>query len=411
MVVVYNPTIQRVVTCFVLTRSTNSPPNVTIFHRCATMPTFANFWAAISGTIEPDETPYEAAQRELQEETNLGEHKCIVDENSGGLFINVPYRSPRTDQERIIRVYPFVVYYDPSGGDDNRLLELRGTEHDEHKIVTIKELEAMEMEDLLVPNLVQTFHHATFGRFLSNIPDNVRTWASDKENGASVMTANALKLVHKSDTPTETAKQIAMLRPSMVPIVNVMNEVIKSGRKDAVSMESFQREIQRCVDLGIEEVRRLVESKPDLTIATFSRSGTLAKILQHFIIIQQSSRQASNNVKVICAQSTPGGEGELMAKDLNCDWVTDAQLKEMLGLSEIDLLLVGSDCILDQSMVNKVGTKELCEIAKENNVRVFCCADCWKLWDDTFAPPLERDLFEIVPLELVTKLLVPERLE
>jgi hypothetical protein len=116
MVAVTTP-IHRVVTCFILSSSNR----IAIFHRCATMPYFPNHFAGISGTIEPNETPHQAAQRELFEETNLIE----TVEEQGGLFVNVPYASPRTQQKRIIRVYPFVIHV-----SDNVPLEMRGTEHD-----------------------------------------------------------------------------------------------------------------------------------------------------------------------------------------------------------------------------------------------------------------------------------------
>jgi 8-oxo-dGTP pyrophosphatase MutT (NUDIX family) len=228
--------IHRVVTCFILTQQ-QQQLRIAIFHRCDTMPTFPSFWAGVSGTIEANESPYHAAQRELQEETNLTQ---IVEEEQGGLYVNVPYVSKRTNQERIIRVYPFVVHV-----PEDVILKLRGTEHDRFQFVSIRQLESMQSE--CVPGLVQAFHHATYGNYDASISERVREWASDKENGASVMTQNALKLIETEENPKTVARQIAMLRPSMVPIVNVMREIIRNG-KEAVTMESFQIELQRCVD-------------------------------------------------------------------------------------------------------------------------------------------------------------------
>jgi translation initiation factor 2B subunit (eIF-2B alpha/beta/delta family)/8-oxo-dGTP pyrophosphatase MutT (NUDIX family) len=387
--------IHRVVTCFILTQQQHK---IALFHRCESMPTFANYWASISGTIEANESPYQAAQRELLEETNLTTQ--IVNQD-GGLYVNIPYVSKRAnDQERIIRVYPFVVTV-----PEDVPLELRGTEHDCYQFVSLYELEAMESQ--CVSGLVQAFHHATFGRLDTSIPERVREWAKDQENGASVMTQNAIQLLsiqQKKDTdnnaPTRVlAQQISMLQPSMVSIVNAMREIVEKG-EDAVTMESFQQQVQRCVDLGIQMLEELIQSKnkKEISIATFSRSGTLARVLQPF----------AQTCRILCGQSTPGNEGELMANDLHTDWVTDAELQRLLSSStNIDLLLVGSDCILPDTMVNKVGTRQLCLAAKVGKVPVYCCADRWKLWEDIFAPPMERDLFELVPLELITKLLVP----
>jgi translation initiation factor 2B subunit (eIF-2B alpha/beta/delta family)/8-oxo-dGTP pyrophosphatase MutT (NUDIX family) len=394
-----SPRIHRVVTTFIVRRPNSIidttggvlPPKVAIFHRCDTMPTFPSYWAGISGTIEDGETPHQAAQRELLEETNITE--TVTDQ--GGLYLDVLYQDPKRQQERTIRVYPFVVTI----GDETSI-ELRGTEHDRYQMVTVDELEAME--SVCVPGLVQAFHHATYGSYDQSIASEVREWARDKENGASVMTSNALQLLHKSadhDWKTK-ARHIAMLRPSMVPITNAMQHVLENGR-ESVTMASLQQSIIQSVALGIQAIEELENNKSNkkMTIGTFSRSGTLRLLLSPFL----------ERHTIVCGKSSPGNEGELMAQDLDgSTCMDDEELRAWLANGKIDLLVVGSDCILPQmdAMVNKVGTRELCRIATENHVPVFCCADRWKIWNDKFAPPLEADLFELVPLQWITTMLI-----
>jgi len=359
------------------------------------MPTFPSHWAGISGTIEEGETPHQAAQRELSEETNVIEQV----EEQGGLYLDVPYLSPSSQKERTIRVYPFVVHVPPEVSSS---LALRGTEHDRYQIVSIDRFEEMESE--CVPGLVRAFHHATYGAYDKTISPAIREWASDVKNGASVMTANALKLLFDNQGEDDDwrikAGQITMMRPSMVPICNVMGKLIEDGKK-AVTPESFQMTIQKSVVIGVNAVNEAVEdANKQLTIATFSRSGTLRQVLCPFL----------DQVNVVCGKSSPGNEGELMVEDLNgSTCISDLELKNWLTSGKIDLLLVGSDCILPEAkqMINKVGTHELCQVAHQNRIPVFCCADRWKVWHDTFPPPLEQDLFELVPLDLITKLLVP----
>ncbi|KAL3944172.1 MAG: hypothetical protein SGBAC_001729 [Bacillariaceae sp.] len=95
------------------------------------MPSFPNHWAGISGTIEAGETPLQAAERELHEETNMSCESSM----ESGLFVNVPYVSKRTQETRIIRVYPHVVQI-----PETVELEMRGTEHDSFKFITVQEL-------------------------------------------------------------------------------------------------------------------------------------------------------------------------------------------------------------------------------------------------------------------------------
>jgi hypothetical protein len=62
-----------------------------------------------------------------------------------------------------------------------------------------------------------------------------------------------------------------MLRQLMAPIANVMYAIIQSGNKDAMTAESFQADLQQCVDLGIEALQKLQLTKNNepLTMATF----------------------------------------------------------------------------------------------------------------------------------------------
>lgn len=215
------------------------------------------------------ETPYQAARRELIEETNVfTELENGVLEEQGGPYLGVPYISPSRrsgtqqtqTQKRIIRVYPFAVHI---SDDDANRFERRGTEHDDHKFVAFEELSNMESQ--YVPGLLQAFHHATYGTFHREISDNVRCSSNDKENAASIMTQTANKLVTSNNnnndnndecratTRTTKARHIAMLRPSIVPIVNVMNRIIAEiGKESAVvAMESlFLHEMDRCVEMG-----------------------------------------------------------------------------------------------------------------------------------------------------------------
>jgi translation initiation factor 2B subunit (eIF-2B alpha/beta/delta family)/8-oxo-dGTP pyrophosphatase MutT (NUDIX family) len=416
------PSIHRVVTCFILSsqQEQNEDVQVAIFHRCDTMPSFPSYWAGISGTIEANETPWQAAQRELEEETNLSS-KLV---HAAGLYVNVPV-SP----SRIVRVYPFVVNVPAKHGG----LELKGTEHDEFKFVYIAQLEALQSQ--CVPGLLQAFHHATRGTFLLNkssdnksqtpsvplsIPSSVQEWARDKENGASVMTQNACNLledIQDLETRIQLASTIAMLRPTMVPIVNAMHQIITN--KGTFEPKLLFHELERSVDLGREAIQALYSQllleerggggtgqNIKLTIATFSRSGTLVKILQP--LLMEDDNSSSNCFRVICGKSTPGDEGELMAQDLGVNAVCVSDEELLKALPTVDLLLIGSDCIIpNRLVVNKTGTKVLCEMARQHKVPVYCCSDRWKIWDDVFTPPLETDLFDEVSIDLIDRVLVP----
>mmetsp|Transcript_33758 Transcript_33758/g.62187 ORF Transcript_33758/g.62187 Transcript_33758/m.62187 type:complete len:260 (+) Transcript_33758:45-824(+) len=237
--------IKRVVSVFIL-RPNKSPPaiiqpqrhlknnnnvayQIALFRRCDTMPTFPNHWAGISGSIEEDDgSPFDAAVRELREETNIGEllrnyyggscsgsssgnvgeeeeedkllRKCMKQ----GLHVDVSSNRSKGafGAGRIIRVYPFALSLPAEVVDDHKLLpkeaegdnsksstvgggggggdstktgmdicssqwsniEMKGTEHDRMKFTTIDEF--LDMNEPFVPALKLAFHHATFGSYL-----------------------------------------------------------------------------------------------------------------------------------------------------------------------------------------------------------------------------------------------------
>jgi 8-oxo-dGTP pyrophosphatase MutT (NUDIX family)/translation initiation factor 2B subunit (eIF-2B alpha/beta/delta family) len=383
--------IKRVVSCFILSGNpTREELKVAVFHRVDTMPTFPSHWAACSGSIEPGETPWQTARRELLEETNLQQEPLC----QYGLYVDVPFRKPKDNDEPIIRVYPLTVQLPL-----HFKLELRGTEHDFFKFISIEDLEQLQPA---VPSLALAFHHATNGQYLPSLQAEVDEWASDHVSGAATMARKAVELVvtHHADP-----KQIKMFRPGMVAITNAMNSL--ETMSPASVLESLEWKAERAIQYAVQAIQPLLvgKSKEDpFMIATFSRSSTLLAVLKRLLQVQKDSGECIN---IVCAKSTPGDEGELMAQDLNVPCIEDTVMLERIRSGNIDLLLTGSDCTMADAVVNKIGTTEMARAAAESpKTNVFCCTDQWKNWDDIFPPPLE-EIFERVPIELFDRILMP----
>lgn len=244
------------------------------------------------------------------------------------------------------------------------------------------------------------------------------------------------------------ALSIAMLRPSMVPIANAMEEFdrrmqqhhnVEEVKNDV--LESLTSEGSKCVALGVENILSYYKewealqsqkeggeyraydgdasstsSSAEFVIGTFSRSSTMKLIIERFnqslsnMTNQQSaSSQQISKLRVVCSQSTPGNEGELMANDIpKATWLTDQNFQQQIQKGYINLVIVGADCILQEGrgVVNKVGTAALAAVCKKSNVPIICCADKWKRWDDVYPPPLEN-IFELIPGDLLDRVLVP----
>jgi translation initiation factor 2B subunit (eIF-2B alpha/beta/delta family)/8-oxo-dGTP pyrophosphatase MutT (NUDIX family) len=508
------------------------------------MPTFPGCWAPCSGSLEDGESPLQAAIRELGEETNALD-ECLLDGDDDdhddnddrskrrrsmsstvspyGLYVDVPFprrsksvgataaaavapavdgadddddddtttshRQDGSSSCSIIRVYPFAVHVPPSFH-----LEMRGTEHDLYRWVTVPELERLKPA---VPGLALAFHHATRGKycpcFLPHGGDRdedkdaageglaraAREWASDQSSGAAVMARNALKLLlrldfngssRQRDDAMALASLMIVMRPAMVAITHALwkfqalanEQILSPPPTDSGSGLSFSsvhpaqqvldeldRESHRSVEAAAEATRRALRFRraegssagsdaappaddadsdasraSPVHVVVFSRSSTLVSVLR----VLDSSEHAL--FRVTCSRSTPGDEGELMARDVESALGTrrrseiescssngkggslirvedDATLLDPAWWLEnpVHLVLVGTDCVLSHQAYNKVGTRALAEAAQAAKVPVICCGDSFKTWDDAFPPPLEG-IFEAVPRELFSEVIV-----
>jgi translation initiation factor 2B subunit (eIF-2B alpha/beta/delta family) len=242
--------------------------------------------------------------------------------------------------------------------------------------------------------LALTFHHATFGQHFHFSPE-IRAWAFDRVTGASELTRRLLSTINpKVDDP----KHVAMLRPTMVAIVNALKSLETSSPEEVATR--LAHDTQATVSTGIQAIRDLIQQRQDplspLQVATLSRSSTIRDVLKPLL--------AENLVVVVVSQSTPGNEGEAMAAELGVEWKDDATLMD--DISNYDLLLFGADCVMSNGyVVNKVGTQALAKAAKASGTQVWCCTDPWKRWQDEFPPPME-DIFELVSNQCIDRIVM-----
>ena len=414
-------TIRRAVSCFLLSTNEQGKEVVAIFHRQATMPTFPSHWAAVSGSIETDETPLEAAKRELKEETNI---RQLFSSSSldaipcqAGLYVDVPYvRKSRKVEESVtketnshqsqiepgdvIRVYPFLFDFKDRSEDLTKSLRMKGTEHD--RMAWIPPQELLDLKPT-VPALARAFQHASCGEAICDFPPAVREWAADRESGAAALAKRAVQIVEQDERADP--KDMKMIRPTMVSITNALTELEKKSMTPRELLESLELEGRRTVDMALKRVRGLIEQRKSnsgtFTIALFSRSSTLLSIVK--LLLKEITA-----IQVICSQSSPGDEGFLMAKDLgDVPCIPDDVLIDKVVGDEVDLVLTGCDCIMSDKVANKVGTGKLLEAARQSpRCRTLCCSDRWKIWDDEFPPPLEP-IFELIDRSLFDEIIIP----
>jgi translation initiation factor 2B subunit (eIF-2B alpha/beta/delta family)/8-oxo-dGTP pyrophosphatase MutT (NUDIX family) len=376
--------------------------------------------------MEAHEIPRKAALRELHEElrmtplrvtsphgTDMHMEPFTMDDclsSSYGLYLDVPYRD-----HGIFRVYPFCCCLPVSDVQDVEI-QLLGTEHDAWQWISIDQLEALTPA---VTALAPAFHAATRGRFYNRLPPAIFEWASDTTSGAATMARTAVELVK---TYPDESERILTLRPSMVAIVNAVREA--TTQSPTHTLEALERESHRLVEYTVQELRVYIHTmslQRPFHIATFSRSSSIVRIVQG---LRTAWTCDESLLDIVCSQSVPGEEGELMAQDLQTPWIPDDDVLERIRRDEIDLILVGADCVhyngsnnddsaattnnSNSFIINKVGTLALALAAQASrHCQLWACADRYKLWEDAFPPPLEEDLFQVIPMSLLHRVLVP----
>jgi translation initiation factor 2B subunit (eIF-2B alpha/beta/delta family) len=262
-----------------------------------------------------------------------------------------------------------------------------------------------------------------------------------------------LEFPRRREEAEDLAGLLMMMRPAMVAITVAMRRYLAlSGKRDAAAaaapsgsgphparqvLDELDRESRRSVEAAAEAARRALgargrrrgggassadeatdSARPTAHVVVFSRSSTLVSVLE--------ALGSDYGLRVTCSRSAPGGEGELMAQDVqgalggfgtgggggegqgpSVRVEDDAALLDPAWWlrNPVQLVLVGADCVMGGAagaVYNKAGTRALAEAAGACRVPVICCGDAFKAWDDAFPPPLE-EIFEAVPRELLAE--------
>lgn len=182
---------------------------------------------------------------------------------------------------------------------------------------------------------------------------------------------------------TRISKILIDCQPTMAPFLNLANVLLLSAEdhqdldemKQATKngIKAFVLHIQSAAERISRIARGLIPEGSRLL--THSYSST---VLRTLIDMKEESRR----FEVICTESRPMYEGYQLAKKLS-----DFRIKVRLQIDsaaadtmkEVDLVLVGADCLNPLGLVNKVGTYGLALSAKEKGVPFYALCGTDKL--------------------------------
>lgn len=186
-----------------------------------------------------------------------------------------------------------------------------------------------------------------------------------------------------SNSITKTAKGLVNAQPSMAPLFNIANQTLFAiaGLEDIEQMKQNTKEtcrqFMKKLQTANQEISKqfLTVLSDDANILTYSYSSTVLNTLLQ-------AKKQDRKFRVVCPESRPVNEGVKLAEKLGKNGietklVVDAALFSFL--SEADVVVVGSDAIMETGVVNKIGTFGLALSAQELGVKCYTLASVEKI--------------------------------
>jgi len=375
------PNKRRVVTAFV-----EYQQKYLLVERVATMPTYAGKWSGISGSVEQGEWPIEAVWRELKEE--IGFSYPYLKFVQSGLALDI------RDGEKEFRVHPFLFRWTQLPADDRTLessIKLN-SENKRFQLVDKEELLRLVDQGKTVPKLDDTFYRLvdTLERIPLQWRERARLIKEDRVSGASVLAKQVAELV-RDGAPAEW---VAALRPTMVSLVNISRQVSIHPEIDVVS------KLEDAIQSAVEQAGRALKQSGYRHISTYSSSSTVFQLLdwcdKNDYVLHVRVAECLPEGRLFYEKAKQLGHKVELTPDSQVLWQEDRQQRFPLIITGADALLSNGD------VIHRIGTRQLVE----QQVLWWVLCDPFKCWRDSVPPPIEEDLFEIIPKRFIDRVFI-----
>jgi translation initiation factor eIF-2B subunit delta len=190
---------------------------------------------------------------------------------------------------------------------------------------------------------------------------------------------------------------LILVRPSMAPIRNVANLLMKAlsdraGELDVRSLRDFvTSKANEMVTYTRQAVARIARNTLDLvadgnTIMTHSYSSTVVAAMQEISYERK-------NIRVIVTRSGPGRTGEAIARQLGGFGIPVTLIDDAaaaLHMPSVNSLMLGADTVCADGVVNGIGSYQLALVSATTRVPVYVLCDSLK-----FDPELTRESVDL----------------
>lgn len=242
-----------------------------------------------------------------------------------------------------------------------------------------------------------------------NFSDLLEDTVNDRYSGAWVVTRKAIRCVEAlmrehGTSPAEeiissiekTATEILKAQPGMAQLTHLFNVIfdtidLESGSEQLVLSRKICGEVKRFREQATDAVARVAEFGADLIeedsqIFIHSNSSTILQIIQ-------KAHELGKTFDILLTESRPVNEGKVCATELaklgiHSTYFVDAASGR--AIERADLVLLGADSLSEVRLVNKVGTKSICLLARELVVPCYAACESSKFIPQKLGPRKER---------------------
>jgi ribose 1,5-bisphosphate isomerase len=208
-----------------------------------------------------------------------------------------------------------------------------------------------------------------------------------KIQGATNVARAALKAYDLIPTK-KSKKKLLKLRPTEPMLMNVLDRVEKE------SPEKIMEHFDKAQDKINKKIFKLIKNKD--VIFTHCHSTNVVKALIY-------SKKKGKKFEVYNTETRPLFQGRKTAKELKkagikvtmfVDSAGQIALTKRQGTKKVNKVFLGADALLENGVINKVGSGMFARIAKDHKIPVYIIADSWK-----YSPKKikleERDFHEV----------------
>jgi len=188
----------------------------------------------------------------------------------------------------------------------------------------------------------------------------------------------------------ESAKILRKTRPTAVNLFWAIDRILEKARKASDDAKDVAKviidEVQRMADEDVETNRKIGEHGSKLiddgdVVLTHCNAGSLATVDYGTALgVIRAAWERGKKVSVIATETRPKLQGaKLTAYELKRDGIpvtliTDSMVGYVMSRQMVDKVFVGADRIVQDAVINKIGTYAIAVLAHEHGVPFYVAA-------------------------------------